>query len=57
MPKPYFVATMQSFKDGSRQNDADAVMRDAAKTLSVAEIDALAAYYLALGKRQPLPPQ
>jgi len=57
MPRPYFVAAMQSFKEGSRQNDADAVMRDAAKTLSVAEIDALAAYYLALGKRQPLPPQ
>jgi len=55
MPYDYFVATMEAFRDGSRANDDDGVMRDAAKALTDAEMEALADYYLALGKRQRLP--
>ncbi len=56
MPFDYFVTSMQGFRDGGRSNDADAVMRDAAKPLSDAQIADLAAYYLALGQRKRLPP-
>jgi len=56
-PLTYFVATMQSFRDGVRANDADGVMGSAAKDLSDAEIEALAGYYLALGGRKPMPPE
>jgi cytochrome c553 len=46
---------MTAFRDGERANDADGVMRAAAKGLSDDEIGSLARYYLALGGRQPLP--
>lgn len=57
MPATYFTATMHAFRDGTRANDPDHVMRDAAKALSDAELTALADYYLALGQRlrQPAP--
>jgi cytochrome c553 len=55
MPLLYFENMMAAFRDGERANDADGVMRDAAKGLSDDEIGALARYYLALGGRQPLP--
>jgi len=51
----YFVETMQAFKNGDRANDPDEVMRKPAKALSDEEIEALAAYYLALGQREPIP--
>ncbi|MCG6967939.1 MAG: c-type cytochrome [Chromatiaceae bacterium] len=56
MPLSYFVTTMQAFRDGTRGNDRDGVMREGAKALSDAEIDTLASYYLALGGREPAPP-
>lgn len=56
MPLLYFATSMQAFRDGDRANDADGVMRKAAKTLADDEIKTLASYYLALGKRKPLPP-
>jgi cytochrome c553 len=56
MPYDYFVASMQAFRDGSRSNDLDGVMRAAAQATTEPEIQALAEYYLALGKRQRLPP-
>lgn len=55
MPKPYFEMVMQAFREGERQNDADGVMRKAAKGLGDADIAALAAYYLSLGQREALP--
>jgi cytochrome c553 len=54
MPIPYFKMAMASFRDGERQNDADGAMRKAAKGLSDADIEGLAAYYLALGQRAPM---
>lgn len=56
MPYDYFVMTMEAFADGSRHNDPDGVMGKAAKALTDEEIGALAAYYLALGQRQRMPP-
>ena len=56
MPYDYFVYSMESFRDGERANDADGVMGKAAKTLSDDEIASLAEYYLALGKRERMPP-
>lgn len=56
MPFDYFVMSMQGFRDASRSNDTDAVMREAAKPLSDAQIADLAAYYLALGQRERLSP-
>ena len=55
MPYDYFVATMKAFAEGGRRNDADQVMRDAARAMTDAEISAAAEYYLALGKRQRQP--
>jgi cytochrome c553 len=55
MPLLYFETMMTAFRDGERANDADGVMRAAAKGLSDDEIGSLARYYLALGGRQPLP--
>jgi len=55
MPMPYFTMAMESFRDGERQNDADGVMRKASKGISDADIESLAAYYLALGQREPMP--
>lgn len=51
----YFVETMQAFKTGERANDPDEVMRKSAKDLTDEEIEALSAYYLALGQRKPIP--
>ena len=56
MPYDYFVYSMESFRDAERANDADGVMGKAAKTLSDDEIASLAEYYLALGKRERMPP-
>ena len=56
MPLVFFEATLQAFRSGERTNDEDGVMQKAAKGLSDAEIKTLADYYLALGKRHPLPP-
>lgn len=56
MTYDYFVMSMQSFRDGSRANDTDALMRNAAKPLSDAEISELATYYLALGQRKRVSP-
>lgn len=55
MPKLYFTTTMEAFRSGERTNDADGVMGKSAKQLSDDEIGSLASYYLALGKRKPLP--
>lgn len=55
MPLGYFTLAMEAFRDGERSNDADGVMGKAAKGLSDDEIATLAHYYLALGKREPLP--
>jgi len=51
MPKTYFSSSMISFADGSRATDENAIMQEVAKALSTAEIESLASYYLALGKR------
>ena len=56
MPLDYFIYSMESFREGERANDADGVMGKAAKDLSDDEIATLADYYLALGKRTPMPP-
>lgn len=56
MPYDYFVLAMQAFRDGERANDKDGVMGKSAKTLSDDEIESLAGYYLALGKRERMPP-
>jgi cytochrome c553 len=55
MPLLYFRNMMLAFRDGERANDADGVMRESANGLSDDEISGLAAYYLALGGRNPLP--
>lgn len=55
MPLGYFSLAMEAFREGERANDADGVMRKAAKNLSDDEIASLAQYYLALGKREPMP--
>lgn len=55
MPFDYFVATMHAFADGGRSTDKDRVMREPAAALNEGEVDQLAAYYLALGKRQRQP--
>ena len=55
MPIPYFKMVMEAFRDGERQNDADGVMREAAKGLGDADIESLAAYYLSLGQRKAMP--
>jgi cytochrome c553 len=39
------VVQMRAFRSGERGNDVYRVMRDTSKTLSDAEIDALASYY------------
>jgi cytochrome c553 len=56
MPLDYFKYSLENFREGERTNDADGVMGKAAKALSDDEIAALADYYLALGKRTPMPP-
>ena len=56
MPYDYFVYAMESFREGERANDADGIMGKAAKPLSDDEIGSLAEYYLALGKRNRMPP-
>lgn len=56
MPYDYFIYAMESFRDGERANDADGVMGKAAKPLGDDEIASLAGYYLALGKRNRMPP-
>jgi len=45
MPAAYLVAQLRGFASGSRSNDAHAQMRNMARKLSTAEIEALAAYY------------
>ncbi len=47
MPAPYFVAQMKSFKDGTR---AGSVMPQLAKGFSDAQIDTLAAFFVAKKK-------
>lgn len=55
MPLGYFKLQMEAFRDGDRVNDRDGVMGKAAKSLRDDEITTLADYYLALGKRAPMP--
>jgi cytochrome c553 len=55
MPYAYFVLTMQAFKDGTRSNDAGAVVRQFVGQINDDEVKSLAAYYLALGRRQRAP--
>ena len=54
MPYDYFVETMLAFKDGMRYNDPDEVMAKIANAISEREIEDLAEYYLALGKREKM---
>ena len=51
--REYFVKTMQEYRAGQRRNDVYAVMREIARNLSDAEIDALADYYAAGGRSAP----
>ena len=45
MPKTYLVAQLTAFATGTRHNDSHAQMRNMARRLSTAEVDALAGYY------------
>jgi len=45
MTPEYFVRTMKHYRDGKRVNDSKQAMRAFAKSLTDAEIEALAAYY------------
>ena len=45
MPKDYLVQQLVAFRSGERRNDAQAQMRNVARTMSDAEIDEVAAFY------------
>jgi cytochrome c553 len=45
MPDTYLRAQLQAFQEGSRANDINRQMRNAAHQLTPQEIDALARYY------------
>jgi cytochrome c553 len=45
MPKPYLVAQLLAFREGTRRNDAQAQMRAMARTMSDREIDEVATFY------------
>lgn len=57
MPYDYFVKTMQDFVDGTRTNDIGGVVRQFASSITEDELEELAEYYLALGKRLRAPIQ
>lgn len=45
MPKECLVAQLRAFRTGERRNDALAQMRNMARAMTDAEIDAVAAFY------------
>lgn len=45
MPKEYLVTQLRAFRQGERRNDASAQMRNMARAMSDAEIDAVASFY------------
>lgn len=51
MPKAYLVAQLTAFRSGTRRNDAEAQMRNVARSMTDAEIEEVATFYA--GKASP----
>lgn len=51
MPKAYLVTQLKAFRDGTRRNDPEEVMRNVARPMTDAEIDEVATFYA--GKASP----
>jgi cytochrome c553 len=49
----YFIQAMRMYKQGMRTSDVGGVMRMFSKSLTDADIQALAHYYASLGRKQP----
>jgi cytochrome c553 len=45
MPRDYLVAQLRAFRAGDRRNDAEAQMRNVARSMTDAEIDDVATFY------------
>ncbi len=45
MPKEYLVGQLKAFRAGTRHNDSEAQMRNVARAMTDAEIDAVATFY------------
>jgi cytochrome c553 len=45
MPRTYLVNQLKALRDGTRRNDAEAQMRNVARSMTDAEIDEVAAFY------------
>jgi cytochrome c553 len=46
----YTIRTLHAYRDGSRNNDVNATMRNVAKNLTDSEIEQLAHYYAQIGQ-------